>query len=118
MPTDNILLLTYFLVYFLLGFVWRSVMVYRRTGINPMVLPRTQDAYGYVGLAFKVMILACGLLVLLMALVPEVISAWLGNIEPLRRPAIQWVGWCLLCSAAPHKSTFVRRTVFNVWWDY
>lgn len=99
MPTDNILLLAYFLVYFLFGFVLRSVLVYRRTGINPMVLPRTQDAYGYVGLAFKVMILACGLLVLLMALVPEAISVWLGHIEPLHRPGIRWLGWCLLCSA-------------------
>lgn len=99
MPTDQTLLLAYFLVYFLLGFVWRAVVVYRRTGINPMVLPRTQDTYGYVGLSFKVVILVCGLLVFLMTLAPEAISAWLGNIEPLQRPAIQWVGWCLLCTA-------------------
>lgn len=89
MPSDNILLLACFLMYFLFGFVWRSVLVYRRTGINTMVLPRTQDSYGYVGLAFKVVILACGLLVLLTALAPEVTSVWLGNIEPLRRRAIR-----------------------------
>ncbi|MEY3125130.1 MAG: hypothetical protein RLZZ573_1650, partial [Pseudomonadota bacterium] len=54
MPSENILLLAYFLTYFLMGFVVRSFLVYRRTGINPLVLPRTQDAYGYVGTAFKV----------------------------------------------------------------
>lgn len=99
MPTDNTLLLAYFLVYFLLGFVWRSVLVYRRTGINPLVLPRSQDAYGYVGLAFKVVILACGLLVLLMALAPQALSAWLGHIEPLQTPAVQGLGWTLLCAS-------------------
>ena len=42
-------LLIYFLIYFTFAFIWRSVLVYRRTGKNPFVLPSGDDAYGYVG---------------------------------------------------------------------
>ena len=59
MRDQNILLLIYFVAFFLLALVIRSVLVYRNTGINPLVLPRTQDAYGYVGMAFKVLMLGC-----------------------------------------------------------
>jgi len=99
MPTENTLLLAYFLAYFMLGFVWRSILVYRRTGINPMVLPRSQDAYGYVGLAFKTVIAACALLVTLMAFAPEAVSPWLGTVEPLQTPTVTSVGWCFLWAA-------------------
>lgn len=41
-------LLVFSLFYLGLSFVWRSVVVYRKTGINPLVLPQRDDAYGYV----------------------------------------------------------------------
>ena len=41
-------LFAYFVAFFTLAFVWRSLLVYRRTGINPLVLPSSADAYGYV----------------------------------------------------------------------
>lgn len=46
-------LLVYFLVYFGLAFVWRSVAVYRVTGIHPIRLPWSDDVHGYVGRMFK-----------------------------------------------------------------
>ena len=52
-------LLGYFALYFFFGFVWRAILVFRQTGINPIVLPATDDAYGYVGRAFKLAMLAC-----------------------------------------------------------
>ncbi len=42
-------LLAFFLLYFGLTFVWRSVVVYRKTDISPLVLSKRDDAYGYVG---------------------------------------------------------------------
>jgi len=99
MPTENTLLLIYFLAYFLLAFAWRSVLTYRRTGINPVVLPRSEDAYGYVGLAFKVVILGCAMLVSSMALLPDAIIPWTGRIEPLQVTAAKWLGWFLLLLA-------------------
>jgi protein-S-isoprenylcysteine O-methyltransferase Ste14 len=98
MPDQNTLLLIYFVAFFLLAFVIRSVLVYRSTGINPLVLQRTQDAYGYVGMAFKVHILGCAAVVTLLAFVPNV-STWLGVITPLEITSIKGLGWfCLLVS--------------------
>jgi protein-S-isoprenylcysteine O-methyltransferase Ste14 len=98
MPDQNTLLLIYFVAFFLLAFVIRSVLVYRNTGINPLVLQRTQDAYGYVGMAFKVLMLGCAAVVTLLAFVPYA-SSWLGVIAPLEISSIKGLGWfCLLVS--------------------
>ncbi len=98
MPDQNTLLLIYFVAFFLLAFVIRSVLVYRNTGINPLVLQRTQDAYGYVGMAFKVLMLGCAVVVTLLAFVPHA-SNWLGVIAPLEITSIKGLGWfCLLVS--------------------
>jgi len=98
MPTVSdhyTLLLLYFVVFFLLTFVLRSVLVYRRTGINPLVLPRTQDAYGYVGLAFKVLMLLCACTVTALATVPSAPEC-LGAIRPLEHGVVRALGWLLL----------------------
>jgi protein-S-isoprenylcysteine O-methyltransferase Ste14 len=98
MPEQNILLLIYFVAFFLLAFVIRSVLVYRSTGINPLVLPRTQDAYGYVGMAFKLLMLGCAAVVSLLAFAPNA-STWLGPITQLEITPIKGLGWsCLLVS--------------------
>ena len=43
------------------------LLVYRRTGLNPFVLPGGDDAYAYVGRAFKLVMLACTAVVLVLA---------------------------------------------------
>ena len=98
MPDQNTLLLIYFVAFFLLAFVIRSVLVYRNTGINPLVLRRTQDAYGYVGTAFKVLMLVCAAVVTLLDFVPHAAN-WLGVIAPLEITSIKGLGWfCLVVS--------------------
>ena len=98
MPDQNTLLLIYFVAFFLLAFVVRSVLVYRNTGINPLVLQRTQDAYGYVGMAFKVLMIGCAVVVTLLAFVPHA-SNWLGVITPQEITSIKGLGWiCLVVS--------------------
>jgi len=98
MPLPHTFLLAYFIAYFLLAFVWRSLLVYRRTGINPFVLPASADAYGYVGRAFKLVIVGCGAVVLGLALVPGA-EVWLGPYMPLQQVSIAWIGWCLLVAS-------------------
>lgn len=95
MPDQNTLLLIYFVAFFLLAFIFRSLLVYLQTGINPLVLPRSQDAYGYVGMAFKVLMLACAFVLIALAFYPPA-PIWLGSISPLEIPAIKWVGWFAL----------------------
>ncbi|MFM9021730.1 MAG: methyltransferase family protein [Sediminibacterium sp.] len=65
-----LILPVYFVVYFLWAFVIRSWMVYRSTGINPMVLPRDDSAYGLVGFYFKLTVAGIFVYVLLYAWVP------------------------------------------------
>jgi protein-S-isoprenylcysteine O-methyltransferase Ste14 len=88
-------LLLYFVVYLLLAFVWRSLVVYKRSGQNPLVLPTRDDAYGYVGRAFKVLIVFVTIVVALNALSPSSISL-LGSLKNLQTPIFNQIGWLLL----------------------
>ncbi len=88
-------LLIYFLVYFGLAFVWRSVKVYRSTGINPIRLPRSDDARGYVGRMFKSLLGLCLVYLCLQSFAPHIElvfppMAWLDNF------VVQVLGWLVL----------------------
>ena len=88
-------LLIYFLVYFGLAFVWRSVKVYRETGINPIRLPRSDDANGYVGRMFKGLLGLCSVYLCLQSFAPDIglvlpPMAWLDNY------LVQALGWLVL----------------------
>lgn len=48
------MLFIYFLIYFLLIFVIRSVLLYIKTGVNPLTFNKTDDAHGYNGKVFTV----------------------------------------------------------------
>lgn len=43
------ILFTYFILYFLLVFVVRSLLLWKRTGVNPLTFNKTDDAHGYNG---------------------------------------------------------------------
>lgn len=75
-------LLTYFVVYIAIAFVWRSVAVYRATGINPVVLPSDDSAHGYIGRAFKLTFVVLALVVIVHTWWP----GWLAYAGP-----ISWV---------------------------
>lgn len=91
-------LLYFFILYFALTFAWRSVVVYRRTGINPLVLPARDDAYGYVGRAFKLVIAFVALFVALEAFAPD-LSQQLGRIEALSSEYVATLGWILMSAS-------------------
>lgn len=97
-PPPHLALFGYFLAYFALAFVWRSWLVYRRTGANPLVLPSGSDAYAYVGRAFKLVIVGCAAVVICLAFLPPA-AAWLGPYALLQRPVVAWIGWTLLVVA-------------------
>lgn len=92
-------LLAFFVAYVLIGFVWRSVLVYRRTGKNPLVLPADDDAYGYVGRAFKVVLVALGAIVLAHAFAPGLLVN-AGDLHWIRSSATLAAGWALLVLSA------------------
>ena len=88
-------LLAFFLLYFGLTFVWRSVLVYRKTGINPLVLGKGDDAYGYVGRAFKLNIMLIAAFVLMRAYWPASMQE-IGTIAALQSPTWATLGWVLM----------------------
>lgn len=88
-------LLAFFLLYFGLTFIWRSVVVYRKTGLNPLVLGKGDDAYGYVGRAFKLTIMLIATFVLVRASWPASIQE-LGAIAVLQTPTWTALGWLLM----------------------
>jgi protein-S-isoprenylcysteine O-methyltransferase Ste14 len=88
-------LLGFFTAYLLLAFVWRSVTVYRRTGINPVVLAKGDDAYAYVGRAFTLVVGGCAFAVAMIAFSPDP-ERWLGALGWAQRPALLWTGWAML----------------------
>lgn len=61
------LLPVYLLAYLGIAFFLRSFLVWKRTGVNPYVLGRTDNAHDFVGMLFRVTILAIVIVVILYA---------------------------------------------------
>lgn len=98
---DEILRLTlpiYFIIYFGLAFVLKSVIVARRIGKNPLVLPKDDSAFGLIGLYFKLTLIAMFLYVLAFAFFPT----WHDNFLPIisiDNLTIKYIGLGLLAIA-------------------
>lgn len=90
-----IALLIYYTVVFVVAFAWRSLLVYRRSGINPLVLPSSADAYGYVARGFKMTIVGIAAVVISLALWPPS-QSYFGRWAVLSSPLLAYVGWTLL----------------------
>jgi len=98
---DEILRLTlpiYFIVYFGLAFVLKSVIVARRIGKNPLVLPKDDSAYGLIGLYFKLTLFAMFLYVLAYAYFPTWYTYFLPIIV-LDQLTVKYIGIGLLTGA-------------------
>ncbi len=60
----KIILPVYFIIYFGIAFVLKSIVVAKRIGKNPLVLPNDDSAYGLIGLYFKLTLIAMFIYVL------------------------------------------------------
>lgn len=93
-----VVLLIYYVVVFIVAFVFRSLLVYRRTGVNPLVLPSSEDAYGYVARAFKIVIAGIAVVVIALAIWPEA-QVYFGRWNALSTRAVAVAGWVLLIAS-------------------
>ncbi|MEI7445884.1 MAG: isoprenylcysteine carboxylmethyltransferase family protein [Burkholderiales bacterium] len=88
-------LLAFLVLHVTLTFVWRTLAVRRRTGVDPWVLPSRDDAHGYVGRAFRAVMAGVALLV-----VAEAVGAGgvlrFGTVDALDAPAVRATGWAIL----------------------
>lgn len=67
----------YFITYFGIAFVLKSLIVARRIGKNPIVLPADDSAYGLIGFYFKLTLIAMFIYVLIYAFFPTLHSSLL-----------------------------------------
>ena len=85
----------YFIIYFGVAFVLKTVVVAKRIGKNPLVLPKDDSAYGLIGFYFKLTLIAMFVYVVAYAL----FFTWHDNFLPiiqLDNSMINYVGLGLL----------------------
>jgi protein-S-isoprenylcysteine O-methyltransferase Ste14 len=81
MKMEQVLFL-FWMLYFLLAFVGKSWFEYRRTGINPIVLSKSDDAYGYVSRGFKVSMIGLTVYLISLNIAPD-LNEHLGDLTAL-----------------------------------
>lgn len=91
----KIILPIYFILYFGIAFVLKSLIVAKRIGKNPLVLPKDDSAYGLIGLYFKLTLIAMFIYVLSFAFFPTWHDYFLP-IKQLNVSIIQYIGLSLL----------------------
>lgn len=88
----------YFILFFGIAFVLKSVTVAKRIGKNPIVLPKDDSAYGLVGRYFKLVLAGIFLYVLAFAFFPHWHDGFLG-VQQLEHPVLRYLGLGLLVAS-------------------
>ncbi len=88
-------LFIFFIIYFVLVFVLRSYLLWRKTKINPLTFNKGDDAHGYNGKVFGIISIIELIIVSIYAFVP----AWHKFLLPfwyLENETLVYIGWGLL----------------------
>ena len=121
----------YLLAYFLAAFFWRSFVVWKKTGINPVVFKSTDNAHDFIGRAFKLLFALIVIVVFVYSFWPE-LYGYAIPIEWLDHARLKRLGvallllsllWTVLAQAQmgkswrigidqQHPTSLVRRGVF------
>ena len=127
------LLPIYLLAYVTAAFVWRSFVVWKRTGVNPVVFKGSDSAHDFIGRVFKVLFGVIVAVVVIYAFVPGAYQ-YLMPIPWFERTWIKSTGivllllslaWTILAQAqmgnswrigidAEHSTELVQRGVFTI----
>ncbi len=89
------LLFAYLILYFLLVFVLRSILLWKKTGVNPLTFDKTDDAHGYNGKIYK----AISYIELIIVGIYAFKNDWYEYLLPfwyLENPLLPKIGWSLL----------------------
>ena len=79
----------YLFIYVLAAFVWRSYLVWRKTGVNPVTFKGSDDAHDFVGRVFKLVFV----LVVLTVFVYSVFPAAYRYTLPIWWLEHRWLRW-------------------------
>lgn len=94
----RIFLPIYFIIYFGIAFVAKSIIVAKRIGKNPFVLPNDDSAYGLIGRYFKLTLIFVFVYVLAYAIVPTLYYNFLPILQ-LNSLTTKYIGLGLLAFA-------------------
>ncbi len=123
----------YLLAYFIAAFFWRSYVVWKRTGVNPVVFKGSDSAHDFIGRIFKVLFAVIVAVVVIYAFLPGAYQ-YLVPIDPFERRWIKLTGivlllaslaWTILAQAqmgdswrigidTEHNTQLVQRGVFRL----
>ena len=123
----------YLLAYFLAAFFWRSYVVWKRTGVNPVVFKGSDSAHDFIGRVFKALFAAIVAVVVIYAFIPDAYQ-YLMPIHWFERTWIKSTGivllvvslvWTILAQAqmgnswrigidTEHRTELVRSGVFKI----
>jgi len=85
----------YFVAYIIAAFFWRSYLVKKRTGINPVTLKSSQSVRDFIGRIFKLLFAIIAVVVMVFAFIPGYYE-YLVPIHWLEQEAVRWAGSVLL----------------------
>lgn len=91
----RIILPLYLLAFLIVAFLWRSYLVYKRTGVNPYVIGRSKGAVGFVEMLLRVPLVLLGLVTFVFSVFPGVYQ-FAVPIHWLESFAIQTAGVVLM----------------------
>ena len=91
----RIFLPLYLLIYLVAAFVWRSYLVWKHTGINPITFQGSDTAHDFIGRLFKALFALILLVVTVFTFLPG-LYRFLLPIDWLDHPWIRWSGVALL----------------------
>ncbi|MDH3492023.1 MAG: isoprenylcysteine carboxylmethyltransferase family protein [Acidobacteriota bacterium] len=92
----RIALPVYFAAFFGIAFFWRSYQVWKQTGINPYVFGKSDSAYDYIGVGFRLSLLLNVIAVIAFSFWPTVYR-YLAPIKWLENPWLRLFGFSLMC---------------------
>ena len=85
----------YLVAYVFAAFVWRTLIVWKRTGVNPVVFKGSDDAHDFIGRIFKLLFVLIVAVVLSYSLWPS-IYRYTVPISWLEHTSLRWLGVALL----------------------
>lgn len=92
-------ILIYFIIYFGIAFVAKTIIVARRIGKNPLVLPKDDSAYGLIGRYFKFTLIGIFIYVIYYAIVPSGSGYSITTFRSLNYAAVKFAGISILAIA-------------------
>lgn len=94
----KVFLLIYLLIFFGLAMILPSYRVWKTTGITPYKLGKSDSAHDYIGVLFRLSMLACALVVVVFAFLPSLYE-YLVPVSYLSNSTLAVIGQILLAIA-------------------